>query len=38
MLLLEIDCDLDKMDNASHLYVCNTLFIYLSDSLFIYVS
>ena len=22
MLLLEIDCDLDKMDNTSHLYVC----------------
>ena len=21
-LLLEIDCDLDKMDDTSHLYVC----------------
>ena len=36
MLLLEIDCDLDKMDNTSHLYVC-TILIYLSDSLFIYL-
>ena len=38
MLLLEIDYDLEKMHNTSHLHVSNTILIHLSDSSFIYVS
>ena len=37
MLLPEIDCDLDKMDNTSHLYVCTYYITILCDSLFVYV-
>ena len=38
ILLLEIDYDLEKKDNTSHLHVSITILIHLSDSSFIYVS
>ena len=38
ILLLEIDYDLEKMDNTSHLHLYNTILIHLSDSSFINVS
>ena len=38
MLLLEIDYDLEKMDNTSHLHISNTILMHLSDSSFTYVS
>ena len=36
--LLEIDYDLEKMDNTSHVHVSNTILIHLSDISFICVS